>query len=238
MKFNKGFTLAEVLIALVIVGILAALTVPSLMNNVAKQQAATGVMRAYNTLQNANKLLLSQANTPKISAACIDKDDYLECLKPHVNYEKTDLGDTVYHAKYLGTDNENKYSEKIGSGCAYGGSDNIVYMMYLTDISDTGVRKTSDSSYIGKYYYIYVDVNGVNKAPNTYGRDIFAFRVDDGGAVIPIGGNIERVYMADNVGTSWKSGCPNDSMPANSTNGPLTCTGAIIDNGGRILYKY
>jgi prepilin-type N-terminal cleavage/methylation domain-containing protein len=52
-----GFTLAEVLITLGIIGIVAALTMPSLMANYQKKAAATRLKQTYSMLNQA--LLLS-----------------------------------------------------------------------------------------------------------------------------------------------------------------------------------
>ena len=49
MKKN-GFTLAEVLITLTIIGVVATLTLPSLMSNTQEQQAVTAFRKAMNTL--------------------------------------------------------------------------------------------------------------------------------------------------------------------------------------------
>ena len=49
MKKN-GFTLAEVLITLAIIGVVATLTLPALMNNTAEQQAVTAFKKGLNTL--------------------------------------------------------------------------------------------------------------------------------------------------------------------------------------------
>ena len=49
MKKN-GFTLAEVLITLAIIGVVATLTLPALMSNTREQQAITGFRKAMNTL--------------------------------------------------------------------------------------------------------------------------------------------------------------------------------------------
>ena len=49
MKKN-GFTLAEVLITLAIIGVVATLTLPSLMNNTQEQQSIVGLKKAMNTL--------------------------------------------------------------------------------------------------------------------------------------------------------------------------------------------
>ncbi len=50
---KRGFTLAEVLITLAIIGIVATMTLPALMNNSAEQQAKTGLKKAINTLTEA-----------------------------------------------------------------------------------------------------------------------------------------------------------------------------------------
>ncbi len=42
-----GFTLAEVLITLGIIGVVAALTIPTLVNNYQKKTYVTGLQRAY-----------------------------------------------------------------------------------------------------------------------------------------------------------------------------------------------
>jgi prepilin-type N-terminal cleavage/methylation domain-containing protein len=50
---KRGFTLAEVLITLAIIGIVATMTLPALMNNSAEQQAKTGLRKGINTLTEA-----------------------------------------------------------------------------------------------------------------------------------------------------------------------------------------
>ena len=52
MKKN-GFTLAEVLITLAIIGVVATMTLPALMTNTGEQQAKTGLKKGINTLTEA-----------------------------------------------------------------------------------------------------------------------------------------------------------------------------------------
>jgi len=62
---KQGFTLAEVLIVLVILGVIAAMTVPSLMNSSNQQIYLTGLQKAYSTLNNAIQLAsIEQGETP------------------------------------------------------------------------------------------------------------------------------------------------------------------------------
>ena len=55
MKKN-GFTLAEVLITLAIIGVVATLTLPSLMTNTAEQQSITAFKKIMNTLNEAGQM--------------------------------------------------------------------------------------------------------------------------------------------------------------------------------------
>ena len=50
MMKKNGFTLAEVLITLAIIGVVATITLPSLMSNTQEQQAVTAFRKAMNTL--------------------------------------------------------------------------------------------------------------------------------------------------------------------------------------------
>ena len=53
---NSGFTLAEVLITLAIIGVVASLTLPSLMVNTGEQQAMTAYKKMINTLSEAGQI--------------------------------------------------------------------------------------------------------------------------------------------------------------------------------------
>ena len=50
---KSGFTLSEVLLTLGIIGVVAAMTVPSLMNSTEDKKLSAAAKKAYNTLQNA-----------------------------------------------------------------------------------------------------------------------------------------------------------------------------------------
>jgi len=52
MRLKKGFTLAEILIVLMVIGVIATMTIPSMMKGVAESQFKTGFKKAYNTIAN------------------------------------------------------------------------------------------------------------------------------------------------------------------------------------------
>ena len=59
MMKKNGFTLAEVLITLAIIGVVATMTLPALMNNTQEQQAITGFKKGINTLTEAIQLSMA-----------------------------------------------------------------------------------------------------------------------------------------------------------------------------------
>ena len=52
MRIKKGFTLAEILIVLMVIGVIAMLTIPSMMKGVTEAQLKAGYKKAYNTIVN------------------------------------------------------------------------------------------------------------------------------------------------------------------------------------------
>ncbi|MBQ4646869.1 MAG: prepilin-type N-terminal cleavage/methylation domain-containing protein [Candidatus Gastranaerophilales bacterium] len=52
MRLKKGFTLAEILIVLMVIGVIATMTIPSMMKGVTEAQLKTGYKKAFNTISN------------------------------------------------------------------------------------------------------------------------------------------------------------------------------------------
>ena len=65
-KIKKGFTLAEVLITLVVIGVIAALTIPTVVNKYKKQEVASKLKKFYSNMQQAiNMYLYSESMSPE-----------------------------------------------------------------------------------------------------------------------------------------------------------------------------
>ncbi len=85
MKKN-GFTLAEILVTLGIIGIISAITVPTLMSNFQRKTYEAGAKKAYNTVANAVATYMADEKVDDLSQAPFvgtistmsgtDKDDY------------------------------------------------------------------------------------------------------------------------------------------------------------------
>lgn len=70
LKNKKGFTLAETLITLTIIGVIAALTVPTLISKYQKQQFYAGAVKAQNTFQTWLQNELIRENCPAGDLEC------------------------------------------------------------------------------------------------------------------------------------------------------------------------
>ena len=153
-----AFTLAEVLVTLGIIGVVSAMTVPTLMQNYQRQSYVTQLHKVYNELSQA--LLRYQTDKNAINfkeAGLSGSEAYTEFQK---NYFKVvqDCGTTqtpCFASSYKkmsgsSTNFKCKYGcMSLASGAAIGGYDGT-----------NGV------------YEIVVDVNG-QKGPNIFGRDAF-----------------------------------------------------------------
>lgn len=158
-----AFTLAEVLIVLGIIGIIASLTIPSLMNSVADMQYKTAYKKAYSA---ASQAWLSVYGTNE-ATVCTDWYDG-ECNKNNFKIFKSKFK----IAKDCGNDTASCWDmngEKSWDG-------NFPTTDALSFIDSSGMAwsklyntETSDPSLL-------VDTNGF-KGPNQYGKDRAVFEL-------------------------------------------------------------
>ena len=220
----KGFTLAEVLITLAIVGVIASLTLPALMTSVSKSSVGPSLAKAINTMENANKMILTDNTARQLSTIC--GDDYIACLKNYVNGTYIDESVAILDYSLSQTDFT---SSAPGEEDGYKGivtNDGIAYFQ----VTGPATSVTPHGSYYGRFYTVYIDVNGIKKGLNSLGRDVFVVEVDLSGTVIPYGGQMYKDYVnGDSI--LWETQC----MRSGPTHGS-SCTGSVVDNGWKVEY--
>ena len=181
-----AFTLAEVLITLGIIGVVAAMTMPSLIT--AKQEKATISIIKKNYSIFANALLMAQNDNGELYTWGITQDaDGLNLvssnLKPYLKIiedcgvgEKSDCapGDNGKFKDLAG----NKRNESFSSDDYYTFRLNDGTAVALT----TNACNNLDTICVG----FYIDTNG-KKYPNTLGKDIFYFVGYGNGKLQPVG---------------------------------------------------
>ena len=222
---RAAFTLAEVLITLGIIGVVAALTLPTLIQNHQKQVYVTQLKKAYSTLTNAyNELAAEQEVADWNQISCSD----WYCLSDFLKHVKT-----IKSFEGCEEDWCNTYNSGIaGTTMVFGTSSGFI-------TADGALFIFTCGSYLDSNYTWIVDVNGYNKGPNKPGRDIFQFalenlhKVDDswdpqntGNKLIPVGAKTDYGYKTNDYIGEW--GRWEDCSATNLT---TSCTAKVLIEG-------
>ena len=171
-----AFTLAEVLITLGIIGVVAALTLPTVINNIKHKQLETAFKAAYSIFSQA-VMNMKREDGEGIKATY---SKYDEDLKTYPKYEEF----KVNFYKYSGL--------KVVGKCNYKGitirnynntAEAKAYNGKVIQPSETGYDLLSNGmcSFVfinASQPMLYVDINGT-KGPNLLGHDFFHFIIDE-----------------------------------------------------------
>ena len=184
---NKAFTLAETLIVIGIIGVVAALTLPNLNHATGDKETVTRVMKTYSMLNEANDRAIATygpISSWKSQPSCYQTThhalDYCY-LKRIAEFMKVTKSCNFYDENYdpdclreTGTITEGYYRMKVADG-----------LVIASDESDWDCSDT-----YGKYsdvclHDIEIDINGSNKGKDEWGQDCFKFMVSDSVGVVP-----------------------------------------------------
>lgn len=217
MRKSKSFafTLAEVLITLGIIGVVAAITIPTLMNNVQDNEFHTAAKKAFSVLSQATeKMVYENSGTiwdvSSSDAATLSKSMADEYAK-YLSVVKEDFIENIQTQDWYFYKSPSLYSGFVSSG-------GTRYALLLKDGMTMRFQGwQSCSRQYGKAAMPYacamitVDVNG-NKPPNMLGRDAYAFYVGTNGSgvykVLPSGKDVDdRDCSAGSTSTDTSFGC-------------------------------
>jgi len=246
-EMKKGFTLAEVLITLGIIGVVAALTIPTLIANYQKLQYVVALKKAYSEFSEALNLMANDYGCPG-DLKCTKLFDY--------GSNSPILGDTL--VKYL----------KVSQNCGLTAPATCWPNTIATGYDGFNRTHKAEDYYAGNYNFItadgmtysiqnygscynpglsgevnvsqlcgrvWIDINGP-KGPNCWGRDNFDFYIVNGKGpmLYPWGGKEWKDW-----GGWWQddSGEPLhcDAVVSYDTQGQA-CAGKLIENGWNMDY--
>lgn len=193
-KTNRGFTLAEVLITLGIIGVVAAMTLPAVINNTKNKELETAFRKSYSLLTQVTQRVvnddfggsLDETSSYKLTkyykkyyknaTICSGYNTNNGC--PNVNYPNFCTFMESNYKTYNGTSKPGC----IGNDALSNTVDNTtMFFDFATEVEG------EIGSPVYRKIIIAIDVNGWQKRPNRWGHDVFLFQINNKGKVLPMG---------------------------------------------------
>lgn len=215
---KKAFTLAEVLITLGIIGVVAAMTMPSLIQNARNRELESGLKKGASVIGQALNMYQAENGVP------VTSDIGWHELKPAIMKYLNVIADCGAGASDADTACIKNYGDVNKNSTTYKnfiGKNSIDLTRFddgqfvLSDGSMILINNSPDST--DPSVYVSIDVNGYNKRPNRLGQDLFMFQLDNEGKLLPMGA----------AGTAFYD--ENDAYCSKSSNNSL--------NGAGCTYK-
>ena len=182
-----GFTLSEVLITLGIIGVVAAITMPSLIQKHQEQVTVSKVKKFYSVMNNALTLAITDNGTldqwsvkDELKPTKQSAEDFMKYLKPYLRIVKdcgTNSGCLEYknNPNYLSGSQHSVNYEMLEEYYKFIISDGTyAWLRTSAQRGGLGYCKVNDSGWENTCGVVFLDING-KKAPNTIGKDIFLF---------------------------------------------------------------
>lgn len=265
IKTRKGFTLAEVLIVIGIIGVVAQATLPTLVRDFQKKMYVTAFKETYCIVSEGLRQLMAIDGVSLLA----DTSFYQDSVAGTNDIEIAHLEKVFKKIESM------SYEAQVASGVTTGtfhGDDcakwtkSGFYMYYYLNDPNTcyGVRQnnyklangsilnlTLLSASSGALYaphpnfsgpvtqvvgQVVMDVNGL-KPPNTYGRDVFRFDIGQDGALNAVGSYAYAHFYAQYYGVAEDTYRTADSKcsPTTASSGAY-CTAKVIESGWEMNY--
>ena len=174
-----------------VIGVVAALTLPNLNSSTGDKEKVAKVKKLYQNLSDAT------GRAWVVYDNKINENRIIEFLKISKNCGQTGSGCESTSAKKLDNSNGDILSE-------YGSHAEVGYTYLLADGTALAIGGYTD--------YFAIDIDGPNKGANTWGKDLFAFDINNG-EVYPIGYKLTDAQLKDSC---FKTG--------------VHCTGWVVQN--------
>lgn len=185
-----GFTLAEVLITLGIIGVVAAMTMPVLIQNNRNKELHTGLKTAYSLISQAlNKMNTDKGDVikPEDYNTVFFYDEYKKYFKILYDCSIMTPNPSICLERGIKDENglytDNAYKTFNNNSAASHMLDDGQFV--ITNGMLIMIENPQEDS--RKRLFISVDINGKKRLPNRLGHDVFTFQISERGKLLPMG---------------------------------------------------
>lgn len=220
MNYKTAFTLAEVLITLGIIGVVASITLPAVITHIQNKGFVEGLKKNYAVIQAATSAIIAEEGSPKNwnwttykggDTGNSGNQSIVNLYKKHLIVAE-DCGLIKWNQKLCG--------QQIPVYKYLNGETNATFLYNLPPYTDTYTFILQDGSIIAVGFKVVaigmrwgtpdisftIDVNGL-KGPNIIGRDVFIVYMDKNkqGKILPYTNEVFIDGPTDNRNTCDKS---------------------------------
>lgn len=185
-----GFTFVEALITLGIIGVIAALTLPSLIQKKQIKELETSLKIAYSLINQAI-IKANNGTGETLTSENVQYRQFKSLIMPYF--------DNPADCSWGG--NQGVTNSIICGGADDSGNEtNINYKNYAKKSQNISTHYFDDGQFVLKNgmlimienektstVYLTADINGASKKPNAWGHDVFTFQLMDNGKLLPMG---------------------------------------------------
>ena len=217
-KVKFAFTLAEVLITLGIIGIVAAMTIPNLITTHQQKVTSAKLRKAVSTLNQAIKMSESENGEMETWDKSLSYEDFInKYFRPYIKismtcYPMTKCGYPEGRTHFKGLGGQSNWgftNANHGGRTPFIDMDGILYAFSF--FLNGSVYQMNENDKI-----IIIDVNA-SQPPNTYGKDVFfLYRIEEADSIVPYGAGLPQETIMQNC----------------SKTGPGTYCAALIKQNG------
>ena len=223
---RRGFTLAEVLVTLGIIGVVSAMTVPTLMQNYQRKSYVTQLHKVYNEITQAALQYQTDRNALNLKEAGLNSQNAANAFI--TSYLKV-----VNSCDKLSGCFADSYKKLSGVNAGIGDSNSYVIA------SGAAIRPTySGATTRDVLISFLVDVNG-KQGPNIAGRDLFIMCLYNNGVLDDANYNIDEDGNTVNFSSSPSEDERNQlfNSQCNSTSSGISgCFGKILNDNWEMTY--
>ena len=173
---KRGFTLAEVMITVLIIGVVAAIILPTVMTKIGDITLENQRKKAQNVLSNGAKMLISQSGSTNLKDTDLKRcGSDSNCIAGEVKKAFKVIGDntssdSIYNEDYTFKDPISaKVWQDAGMNYVFATADGMLFGIYKNNKSYSTLT-------------VYGDVNG-GQSPNEGGRDFCVYTIGDTGSL-------------------------------------------------------
>ena len=242
-----GFTLAEVMVALMLVGVVTSLTIPTFVENSRNRSNAAKLAATVASLESAFTSMLATEGVQDLTETRFIKE-----VETGWNNEATSLFSEIYKIsgseasinisygpnftgfKEINSNNQLSVDVTVDTEIVYKTKNGAFLMMrYFPQMRPNGAFEIGEELGVDQsVLHIVVDTNGALK-PNIFGRDVFAFIVGANGVLYPAGSlgysvfysvSEDFLYTGNNVFS-----CVNNARS-------IGCTARLVENNYNVDY--